>query len=94
MICILCSDKINDFFEYRLMCKATNTQTREALGLPVAEEEENLLQPIENPYLRYEEEISKTKKGKLKTENGLLVELKIPYKRERGREADDTKWAR
>lgn len=94
MICILCSDKINDFFEYRSMCKATNSQTREALGLPVEEEEENLLQPIESTYFRYEEEISKTKKGKLKTENELLVELKVPVKRERGREAEDTKWAK
>lgn len=34
-ICQLCCDKINDFYEYREMCAATNTQTRKLLGLPV-----------------------------------------------------------
>lgn len=33
-ICQLCCDKINDFFEYREMCAATNVQTRQLLGLP------------------------------------------------------------
>lgn len=33
-ICTLCADKINDFYEYREMCTATNIQTRKLLGLP------------------------------------------------------------
>ncbi|XP_059610235.1 uncharacterized protein LOC132257386 [Phlebotomus argentipes] len=33
-ICTLCSDKINDFFEFREMCSATQIQTRDLLGLP------------------------------------------------------------
>ncbi|KAJ6640145.1 Zinc finger protein, partial [Pseudolycoriella hygida] len=34
-ICTLCVDKINDFFEYREMCGATNIQTRKLLGMPL-----------------------------------------------------------
>lgn len=33
-ICTLCVDKINDFYEYRQMCVATNVQTRKLLNLP------------------------------------------------------------
>lgn len=33
-LCSLCADKINDFYEYREMCSATNIQTRRLLGLP------------------------------------------------------------
>jgi hypothetical protein len=33
-LCTLCHDKINDFYEYRLMCNATDIQTRILLGLP------------------------------------------------------------
>lgn len=33
-VCQLCCDKINDFYEYREMCAATNIQTRKLLGLP------------------------------------------------------------
>lgn len=33
-VCPLCCDKINDFYEYREMCAATNIQTRILLGLP------------------------------------------------------------
>lgn len=33
-ICMLCIDKINDFYEYREMCIATNIQTRKLLELP------------------------------------------------------------
>lgn len=33
-ICMLCIDKINDFYEYREMCIATNIQTRKFLGVP------------------------------------------------------------
>lgn len=35
MACLLCADKINDFYEYKEMCKATNLQTRNLLGLPI-----------------------------------------------------------
>lgn len=33
-ICGICYDKINDFYEFRLMAQNTEKQTREALGLP------------------------------------------------------------
>lgn len=33
-ICTLCCDKINDFYEFREMCAATNEQTRKLLRLP------------------------------------------------------------
>lgn len=33
-ICTLCVDKINDFYEFREMCQATNVQTRKLLNLP------------------------------------------------------------
>jgi hypothetical protein len=33
-MCIMCLDKINDFFEFRLMAENTEEQTRQALGLP------------------------------------------------------------
>lgn len=33
-ICALCVDKINDFYEFREMCEATNIQTRKFLNLP------------------------------------------------------------
>lgn len=36
-ICSLCVDKISDFYEYRLMCAATNLQTRTILNLPLVE---------------------------------------------------------
>lgn len=36
-ICSLCVDKINDFYEYRLMCAATNLQTRTILNLNLVE---------------------------------------------------------
>uniref|UniRef100_A0A182IJ68 Ubiquitin-like domain-containing protein n=1 Tax=Anopheles atroparvus TaxID=41427 RepID=A0A182IJ68_ANOAO len=36
-ICSLCIDKVNDFYEYRLMCAATNVQTRTILNLPLVE---------------------------------------------------------
>ncbi|XP_058449111.1 uncharacterized protein LOC131429076 [Malaya genurostris] len=42
-ICSLCVDKINDFFEYRLMCAATNLQTRTILNLPLVDPTRKLL---------------------------------------------------
>jgi len=45
MVCSLCADKINDFYEFREMCKTTNTQTRLLLGLP-PEEKENFQDEI------------------------------------------------
>lgn len=33
-ICALCVDKINDFYEFREMCQASNVQTRKLLNLP------------------------------------------------------------
>lgn len=33
-VCALCLDKINDFYEFREMCHATNEQTRKLLNIP------------------------------------------------------------
>ncbi|KAL7026117.1 hypothetical protein ACKWTF_013798 [Chironomus riparius] len=37
-VCFICMDKINDFYEFRLMALNTEKQTRDALGLPLEEE--------------------------------------------------------
>lgn len=34
LICELCVDKVNDFYEFREMCRATNARVRASLGLP------------------------------------------------------------
>ncbi|XP_030369610.1 uncharacterized protein LOC115620498 [Scaptodrosophila lebanonensis] len=48
-ICSICVDKINDFYEFREMCYATNTQTRELLGLKPLEPQKLIdLKPIVN----------------------------------------------
>lgn len=45
-ICGICFDKINDFYEFRLMAESTEKQTREALGLPqVAKKSQPPAQP-------------------------------------------------
>lgn len=36
--CGICTDKICDFFEFRLMCTSTDIQTRRLLGLPARDE--------------------------------------------------------
>ncbi|XP_065073082.1 titin [Ochlerotatus camptorhynchus] len=50
-ICSLCVDKINDFYEYRLMCAATNLQTRTILNLNLVEPTRKLLNFGELPKL-------------------------------------------
>uniref|UniRef100_A0A182YP27 ZAD domain-containing protein n=1 Tax=Anopheles stephensi TaxID=30069 RepID=A0A182YP27_ANOST len=42
-ICSLCVDKVNDFYEYRLMCASTNIQTRTFLNLPLVQPSISLL---------------------------------------------------
>ncbi|KAH8312101.1 hypothetical protein KR044_009411 [Drosophila immigrans] len=42
-MCSLCVDKINDFFEFREMCHATNKQTRNLLGLKQADPQKLLM---------------------------------------------------
>ncbi|XP_077302701.1 uncharacterized protein LOC143923075 [Arctopsyche grandis] len=34
LICELCVDKVNDFYEFREMCRSTNSRVRASLGLP------------------------------------------------------------
>jgi hypothetical protein len=52
-VCFICMDKINDFYEFRLMALNTDKQTREALGLPLIEKERMLPppQPQQRPKL-------------------------------------------
>ncbi|EDV94711.1 GH22430 [Drosophila grimshawi] len=42
-MCSLCVDKINDFYEFREMCYATNDQTRKLLGLKPQSEPQRLM---------------------------------------------------
>ncbi|KFB50372.1 AGAP005269-PA-like protein [Anopheles sinensis] len=48
-ICTLCIDKVNDFYEYRSMCAATNIQTRTFLNLPIIEPKSVVVKPTEVP---------------------------------------------
>lgn len=41
-ICLMCSDKINDFFEFRTMAFNTESQTRQIIGLPKLESTSNI----------------------------------------------------
>ncbi|XP_028038322.1 uncharacterized protein LOC114249054 [Bombyx mandarina] len=43
LICELCVDKVNDFYEFLDMCRRTNIRTRQRLGLPV-----NIMKTAEN----------------------------------------------
>ncbi|KAG5671117.1 hypothetical protein PVAND_001331 [Polypedilum vanderplanki] len=49
-VCFICMDKINDFYEFRLMALNTDKQTREALGLPLVEMEQK---PQPRPQVRF-----------------------------------------
>uniref|UniRef100_A0A182KFF7 ZAD domain-containing protein n=1 Tax=Anopheles christyi TaxID=43041 RepID=A0A182KFF7_9DIPT len=44
-ICTLCVDKVNDFYEYRLMCASTNLQTSTILNLPLVNPSISLVKP-------------------------------------------------
>ncbi|KAL4720781.1 hypothetical protein ACJJTC_013833 [Scirpophaga incertulas] len=35
LICEVCVDKVNDFYEFMELCKKTNKRTRQRLGLPL-----------------------------------------------------------
>lgn len=48
-ICGICYDKINDFYEFRLMAQNTEKQTREALGLPLMEKKSQIPAPTPAP---------------------------------------------
>ena len=50
-VCTLCVDKVNDFYEYRLMCASTNLQTRSILNLPVVNPSISLVRGVV-PYHR------------------------------------------
>jgi hypothetical protein len=66
-LCSLCNDKINDFYEYRLMCNATDIQTRILLGLPPQMKPEEMLKLDEEILPSFEREPDKpsaSRKGK------------------------------
>ncbi|XP_050072650.1 dentin sialophosphoprotein [Anopheles maculipalpis] len=48
-ICSLCVDKVNDFYEYRLMCASTNIQTRTFLNLPLVQPSVSLMKSEPEP---------------------------------------------
>ncbi|CAO1426807.1 unnamed protein product [Diamesa tonsa] len=61
-ICIVCMDKIADFYEFRLMALNTEEQTRETLGLPL------------KPAVPIKKEIYKNPFDRLSDEDNLLIE--------------------
>jgi hypothetical protein len=63
-ICLMCSDKINDFHEFRLMAESTENQTREALGLPQLN-----LQQTQVQIQQMENEMAQLKKNCINYEN-------------------------
>ncbi|ALC47224.1 CG1647 [Drosophila busckii] len=58
-MCSLCMDKINDFYEFREMCHATNEQTRKLLGLKQAEP-----QRLDTNLMLKQEPVSISKRGR------------------------------
>ncbi|XP_058065872.1 uncharacterized protein LOC131215498 [Anopheles bellator] len=67
-ICCLCMDKVNDFYEYRLMCAATNLQTRNILHLPLVDPSTTLIK-TEKP-IKIEEPQSKTGQKRTTRQSG------------------------
>ncbi|KFB50375.1 hypothetical protein ZHAS_00018649 [Anopheles sinensis] len=45
-ICLQCIDKVNDFFEYRAVCAATDSQTRAILNVAPDEPESVMVKTI------------------------------------------------
>ncbi|XP_037946397.1 interaptin [Teleopsis dalmanni] len=45
-VCRICLDKINDFYEFREMCYATNIQTRKLLGLKSLDPKKAVAKPL------------------------------------------------
>ena len=55
-ICIVCMDKIADFYEFRLMVLNTEHQTRDTLGLSMKPAPPIKTENIRNPYDRFSED--------------------------------------
>ncbi|KAM8706422.1 hypothetical protein ACLKA7_010662 [Drosophila subpalustris] len=69
-MCSLCVDKINDFYEFREMCYATNKQTRNLLGLKQADPQKLMdIKPIFKSEPLAVTAAGKTRARKRKTED-------------------------
>ncbi|XP_022215895.2 fibrous sheath CABYR-binding protein [Drosophila obscura] len=74
-MCSLCVDKINDFYEFREMCYATNKQTRNLLGL-------KQLEPLKlvgsQPMVKAEPQATTGKRGRKRKTDESFLKAKIP----------------
>ncbi|XP_068155281.1 RE1-silencing transcription factor A isoform X1 [Drosophila tropicalis] len=75
-MCNLCVDKINDFYEFREMCYATNNQTRKLLGLKPAEPQK-LVMDIKQ-IVKTESLIGGAKRGRKRKSDEPVVNDPIP----------------
>lgn len=81
--CGICTDKICDFYEFRLMCTSTDIQTRRLLGLPPREERKAIVK-AEPPVLMPTLVAGSKSKGRflqpaqIKFEEPVLMEIAPP----------------
>ncbi|CAG4952714.1 unnamed protein product [Parnassius apollo] len=98
LICELCVDKVNDFYEFFEMCRQTNKRTRQRLGLPpqtshrgAAEAGDCILgvtEPVyvsENSKEPLSKQKSKVQKGKTKKESEVKIKNEVPESRRESR---------
>lgn len=70
-ICIVCMDKIADFYEFRLMVLNTEQQTRDTLGLSMKPAAPIKIEDSNNPNVRM---------SQLSEDDNLLIEIKSATK--------------
>ncbi|CAD6994729.1 unnamed protein product [Ceratitis capitata] len=79
--CGLCVDKINDFYEFREMCYATDVQTRKLLGLK-GESQKKIVNPDVKPIIDIKEETIGKRGRKRKPEEPIVRLEATEVKRE------------
>ncbi|CAK1592643.1 unnamed protein product [Parnassius mnemosyne] len=98
LICELCVDKVNDFYEFFEMCRQTNKRTRQRLGLPsqtsskgASEAGDCILGVTEPVYVNensnepLSKQKSKVQKGKTKKEPEVKIKSEVPEGRRESR---------
>ncbi|XP_054746532.1 uncharacterized protein LOC129248429 [Anastrepha obliqua] len=79
--CVLCVDKINDFYEFREMCYATDVQTRKLLGLKGGSQKKNITADVK-PIIDIKEETGVKRGRKRKSDEVIAREEVAEVKRE------------
>ncbi|XP_017474430.1 PREDICTED: uncharacterized protein LOC108365032 isoform X2 [Rhagoletis zephyria] len=74
--CVLCVDKINDFYEFREMCYATDVQTRKLLGLKRETQKKNVVADIK-PIIDIKEE-TVVKRGRKRKSDEVVAKEEAP----------------